>query len=338
MLSYYYGFWDEWQLYHKVTFDGPNRLIIVNPYETEIDVKIDIYSAWKRWVQLYDYAKFEPALRNIGGDSIGSGLFAGDLYFTINNWQVYINHSVNVNGVIFSDDYDTPFLYPSGTSLVTNRVSQLVQTVAPQIDAGDVSIPTTADIVTAMDTTSVRLASIDTTVTSTLDTTLSSRASGTALVSLDSKVDTKASQTSVDAIGTTVTTNLDAAVSSRASQSSVNTVIADVAITDAKIDGVVTDIAAVDTKLDTKASQASVDSIPADVRTELDTELTHLLTLQNGQGLDTAQATMLLEIYRLYGLDPTRPLVVTNSSRNAGAGISQTIVSGAGTTTVTRNP
>jgi len=56
-----------------------------------------------------------------------------------------------------------------------------------------------------------------------------------------------------------------------------------------------------------------------------------------GQGLTPTQSTMLLEIYRLYGLDPTRPLLVTSSARTAGAGITQTVVeSPPGTVTVTR--
>lgn len=53
-------------------------------------------------------------------------------------------------------------------------------------------------------------------------------------------------------------------------------------------------------------------------------------------GLTTNQSTMLLEIYELYGLDPTKPLIVTNTSRDVGVDISQTIVSDANQTTVTR--
>lgn len=52
-------------------------------------------------------------------------------------------------------------------------------------------------------------------------------------------------------------------------------------------------------------------------------------------GLSPTQATMLLELYRLAGLDPTRPLVVTTTTRDAGD-ISQTITEAAGTVTVER--
>jgi hypothetical protein len=54
-------------------------------------------------------------------------------------------------------------------------------------------------------------------------------------------------------------------------------------------------------------------------------------------GLSPSQVTMLTELYRLAGLDQTRPLVVTETTRTAGAEIEQTIVEApAGTVTVTR--
>lgn len=72
------------------------------------------------------------------------------------------------------------------------------------------------------------------------------------------------------------------------------------------------------------------------VRTELTPELDHIMVLQNGEGLSSTQATMLLEIYRLYGLDPTRPLVVTQTNRSAGGEIAQTITGNESITTITR--
>jgi hypothetical protein len=77
--------------------------------------------------------------------------------------------------------------------------------------------------------------------------------------------------------------------------------------------------------------------IAAAVRDELSVELTHLSSLQNGLGLDSVQATMLLEIYRLYGLDPTKPLIVSNTTRTvSGGGIVQQIATNQTSTTVTR--
>ena len=78
----------------------------------------------------------------------------------------------------------------------------------------------------------------------------------------------------------------------------------------------------------------SVSSIADAVRSELTPELGHIMSLQNG--LTSYQATMLLEMYRLLGLDPTRPLVVTQTNRSAGAEINQTITGNESVTTVTR--
>jgi hypothetical protein len=121
-----YPFWSLWELYHKVAFDGINKLIVINANESEIDVKIDIYSSWKEWSLIDDNAKFEQAIRTVGGDAIGGSDKSGDLYFLMNGWKILVDHSININGVIFSDDFPSPFLVPSNTNIVTNKVSQLV--------------------------------------------------------------------------------------------------------------------------------------------------------------------------------------------------------------------
>lgn len=62
-----------------------------------------------------------------------------------------------------------------------------------------------------------------------------------------------------------------------------------------------------------------------------------------GQGLSSAQAAALLdlwaklgEVHKLLGLDPSAPLVVTETERTAGAAIQQTITEASGTVTVER--
>lgn len=79
------------------------------------------------------------------------------------------------------------------------------------------------------------------------------------------------------------------------------------------------------------------ETIAKAVRDELTTELSHLMTLQNSN-LTTEQATMLLEIYRLLGLDPTKPLIVSKTSRTAGSEINQAIADTGTQTVVTRIP
>ena len=54
-------------------------------------------------------------------------------------------------------------------------------------------------------------------------------------------------------------------------------------------------------------------------------------------GLSENQATMILEMYELLGLDPTKPLIVTDTFRSAGD-ITQTISTSATETIVSRSP
>jgi hypothetical protein len=122
-------FQEDWTFNQKVTFDGVNRLIIVGANVDEIDVKIDIYSDWKEWLTIRDNSKFLPALRVTGGDPVGGGEFTGDVYFLINNWRILVDHSCSINGVIYSDNFPSPFVPVSGTQIVTNKVSALVNTV-----------------------------------------------------------------------------------------------------------------------------------------------------------------------------------------------------------------
>ena len=57
-LIYNYGNWQFWGAYapplylgeQKVTFDGPNKVIIVNQDVIGLDFRVDVYSAWKEWV------------------------------------------------------------------------------------------------------------------------------------------------------------------------------------------------------------------------------------------------------------------------------------------------
>jgi hypothetical protein len=74
------------------------------------------------------------------------------------------------------------------------------------------------------------------------------------------------------------------------------------------------------------------------VREELNIEMTKLISLQNG--LTTNQATMLLELFLLMGLDPSKPLVVTKTQRYVGDGsiIRQTLVDTGTSTTAIRVP
>lgn len=120
---------EDWLLYHKVIFDGENKLIIVNPNEPVITVKEHIYSSWKEWMRLRDNAKFLPALRVSGGDPIGGGAATGDVYFTLNGWKVMLLDNCEITGTLFSDDYPSPYIVDADTKIVTNKVSAISQSL-----------------------------------------------------------------------------------------------------------------------------------------------------------------------------------------------------------------
>ncbi len=130
MLLTMQAMWSEdWQLYHKVIFDGVNKVIIINPNEPLINVKENIYSAWKEWMRLRDHSKFLPALRVSGGDPIGEGAATGDVYFTLNGWKVLLLNNCDITGTLYSDDYPSPYIVDGGAKIVTNKVSAISQSL-----------------------------------------------------------------------------------------------------------------------------------------------------------------------------------------------------------------
>lgn len=120
---------DLWSLYHKVTFDGINRLIIINDGQSSINIEQDIYSDWKEWSLTRDNLKWYPALRTVGGDPTIGGNKLGATFFTINNWQILINNNVTFNGNIFSDNFSSPYRTAQNTKLALSQVSNLIDKV-----------------------------------------------------------------------------------------------------------------------------------------------------------------------------------------------------------------
>jgi len=106
-LTHFYGFYNLWQLYHKVTFDGVNKLIIVNPGVTTLNVKTDLYSDWKEWVRNEDYLKFLPPFNTVGGEPIVGGQSLDVTFFLINGWRIkpyYGSYTLNIVGNLFEVD------------------------------------------------------------------------------------------------------------------------------------------------------------------------------------------------------------------------------------------
>lgn len=139
----------------KVTFDGVNRLVRVNHGITALDVRAEMYSAWKRWV-LEGNANFPPAFSFVGGEPLGGGRQAGT-YFFLNNvagWRIKpheADHELTLVGNAYALDPNQSMFVPTDgayTVAIRLETSSLAQAVEVAGSAG-----TIASAVWAMTTT-----------------------------------------------------------------------------------------------------------------------------------------------------------------------------------------
>jgi hypothetical protein len=116
----------EWALAEKVSFNGVTKRITVNAGVTALDIREDVYSAWVRWVEREDNARFRLAMRVSGFDPIPGG-FTGATYFMTNGWKLeYDPNVVAIAGVLYSDDYATPYWSATDQPIFPATVSSLV--------------------------------------------------------------------------------------------------------------------------------------------------------------------------------------------------------------------
>lgn len=151
MLNYYYNYWDYWNFYHSVTFDGPNKLILVNDGVTELDVRVDIYSDWKEWMLGHDGiipSRYIDAVENIGGQPLPGGRVVGSTFFLINGWRIKPysgSYQLRVNGNLYTTEGDSPFVDADGylnNIRIESTVSTLVEALQiPAVEsAGDIAL------------------------------------------------------------------------------------------------------------------------------------------------------------------------------------------------------
>lgn len=130
----------EWALAEKVSLNGVTKRITVNAGVTALDIREDVYSAWVRWTEREDNARFRLAMRVSGFDPIPGG-FTGATYFMTNGWKLeYDPNTVAIAGVLYSDDYATPFWSAVDQPIFPATVSSLVNSavVTQNVVTGDV--------------------------------------------------------------------------------------------------------------------------------------------------------------------------------------------------------
>ena len=159
MLALNFGNWTFWEDYNpenqtfgtqKVAFDGPNKIIYIAEGVTEIDVKVDLYSAWKNWSvgskEGPHSTNWARAFTAIGGEDLTEFSKVGTTYFLENGWRIQpfgINnpndvYTLIINGNLYTREAgENPFLFAAGVSVSLTR-SNLVDLI--RVEALGVSI------------------------------------------------------------------------------------------------------------------------------------------------------------------------------------------------------
>jgi len=138
----FYGTRWNWEDYpgQKVAFDAYEKIIYVNEGVTELDVKIDVYSAWKEWVlnsPEYPLPSWQKeAISAIGGEPLNDTLNVGSTFFLENGWRIQplaskVPYILTVNGNIYTREAGgNPFLFAEGVSVNLTRSNLVDQLVA----------------------------------------------------------------------------------------------------------------------------------------------------------------------------------------------------------------
>jgi len=137
----------------KVAFDGRTRTIFVNEGVTVLDVKEDLYSAWKEWnvaaQETPEPRVWAKAFTAVGGDPITDTQDLGTTYFLENDWRIQPfpskkSYTLTIEGNLYTREAgETPFYFAEGVSvsLVRSNIVDLitVEAVAVAITPEDVS-------------------------------------------------------------------------------------------------------------------------------------------------------------------------------------------------------
>lgn len=128
---------------HKVTFNSTTKIIQVHiaPVDgiVDIDVKIDIYSDGKEdWKSDATLNKFLFPVTAVGGDPLPGSKALGSTFFLEYGWVIRpyeSNHTMQVNGNLYSRDDDSPFIPTVGNFNVftVQSVSSLVDSTVQQL-------------------------------------------------------------------------------------------------------------------------------------------------------------------------------------------------------------
>ena len=123
-----------------VSFQGPEKLIIVNNGVTYLSVK-DVYSAWKVWTSQDGNSKYLQAISYIGADPLPAGQL-GTTFFLENGWKIRPyegNHTLTIVGNLYARDGSDPFVSTLGTWNI--RVISVVSTLVEVVTENGIGTP-----------------------------------------------------------------------------------------------------------------------------------------------------------------------------------------------------
>lgn len=127
-----------------ITFDALNKRIILDG--TSVTAS-QIWKAWIDWVVIADNSKYLPALKQIGGDELGSGLLIPPYLFLLNGWRVRpmeADHDLTITGNLFVEGGGVPVVRTLGQWQVNVNYTvpvqaQAISTAGSSISTGDIS-------------------------------------------------------------------------------------------------------------------------------------------------------------------------------------------------------
>tara|TARA_B110000305_G_scaffold198147_1_gene224158 strand:+ start:3023 stop:3634 length:612 start_codon:yes stop_codon:yes gene_type:complete len=144
-IHFNYGSWWNWlptdeggHPNQKVAFDGATRTIYVAEGITDLDTKIDIYSAWKEWAQFATEAPaprvWSKAISAVGGDPITDNVDLGITFFLENGWRIQpapskTSYVLTIVGNLYTrEPGEIPFRFAEGVSVSLQR-SNIVEQI-----------------------------------------------------------------------------------------------------------------------------------------------------------------------------------------------------------------
>jgi len=122
-----------------IIFDPANKRIILDVASVSA---AEIWSRWVDWVKLSDNAKYSPAMGQLGGDDLGSGIAIPPYLFLLNDWRVRpmeSNHTLIITGNLFVQGGGVPVVPTLGNFNVSTQYTVPVQAQALASDKASIA-------------------------------------------------------------------------------------------------------------------------------------------------------------------------------------------------------